>query len=169
MTPIDVFTVCSFIGVILCGVMALVVMDMRSKHPNARIRTRMHESFAAQVTVGKSKVNLNSDFFTVDKTANVFSGWIRPKVSRLRTVAGANGIRSVIGAAIIGELVALLMTHYMPLPGFAKQLSGRTLSQALPQWFPGPAGYDRACGSRRRAGYACDRIGSRRMSRTSET
>jgi tight adherence protein B len=122
MSPIDVFTVCSFTGVILCGVMAIVVMDMRNKRPNARIRTRMHESFEIQTTRGKHKVDVSSDLFTVDKASNVFSGWFRSKFSRLRTVAGTNGIRVVIAAAITGELVALLMTHYMPLPGFAKPL-----------------------------------------------
>src|SRR5471032_3563008 len=87
MSPIDVFTVCSFIGVILCGVMALVVMDMRHKQPDARIRTRMRESFFGHVTREQSTVNVNSDLFTIDKTDNVFSGWLRPKLSRLRTVA----------------------------------------------------------------------------------
>jgi len=122
MSPIDVFTVCSFIGVILCGMMALVIMDMRSKQPNARIKTRMHESFAIEATRGKKTVNTDADLFTVDKTDNVLSAWVRPKLSRLRTVAGDNGIRVVIAATITGELIALVMTRYMPLPGFAKPL-----------------------------------------------
>lgn len=60
MSPIDVFTVCSFIGVILCGVMALVVMDMRHKQPDARIKTRMRESFLVHMTRENSTVNVNS-------------------------------------------------------------------------------------------------------------
>jgi len=122
MSPIDVFTVCSFIGVILCGAMALVVMDMRHKQPDARIRTRMRESFLGHVTREQSTVNVNSDLFTIDKTDNVFSGWLRPKLSRLRTVAGTSGIRVVVAVMIASELVALLMTHFMPLPAFAKPL-----------------------------------------------
>lgn len=122
MSAIDVFTVCSFMGVILCGVMALVLMDMRKKQPDARIKTRMLESFVVQATRGKRKVNLESDLFTVDYNDNVFSAWVRPKVSRLRTVAGANGIRVVVAATVVGELVALVMTHTMPLPGFTKPL-----------------------------------------------
>jgi hypothetical protein len=56
------------------------------------------------------------------KIDNVFSRWFGPKLSRLRTVAGANGMRIVIAVTIAGELVALLMTHFMPLPGFATPL-----------------------------------------------
>jgi tight adherence protein B len=70
MSPIDVFTVCSFIGVILCGVMVLVIMDMRSKQPNARIKTRMHESFAIEANRSKNAVNADANLFTVDKTDN---------------------------------------------------------------------------------------------------
>ena len=122
MNPIDVFTVCAFIGVILCGVMVIIAVDMRNKRPDARIKTRMHESFEVQTARGKHKVEAGSDLFTVDQTSNAFSGWIRPKLSRLRTVSGSNGIRVVSAAIIIGELVALLMTRFLPLPGFAKPL-----------------------------------------------
>jgi len=122
MSPIDVFTVCSFIGAILCGVMALVIMDMRSKQPDARIKTRMHEAFAIKATKSKDTVNADADLFTVDKADNALKAWVRPKLSRLRTVAGDNGIRVVIGATIIGELIAVVMTRFMPLPGFAKPL-----------------------------------------------
>lgn len=122
MSPLDVFTVSSFIGVILCGLMALVIMDIRSKQPHGLIKTRMHELFVIETAKGKNRVDADADLFTVDKTDYALSAWVRPKLSRLRTVAGDNGIRVVIVATIIAELIALLMTRYMPLPGFAKPL-----------------------------------------------
>jgi Flp pilus assembly protein TadB len=41
---------------------------------------------------------------------------------RLKTVAAARGLQIVIGAGIVGEIVALLMVHFMPLPDFATPL-----------------------------------------------
>ena len=68
--------------------MALVIMDMRSKQPDARIKTRMHEAFGIKVTKSKDTVNADADLFTVDKADNALKAWVRPKLSRLRTVAG---------------------------------------------------------------------------------
>jgi tight adherence protein B len=122
MSPIDLFTLCSFVGVLLCGVMVLTIQDLRGKLPNARIRTRMQESFAIQVTSGKGAARTEMELFTLDKRDNVFNRWLQPRISRLRTVASVNGVRVVIAAAIIGEVIALAMVHFMPLPGFAKPL-----------------------------------------------
>ena len=122
MSLINVVTICSFICVILCGAMALVVQDMRSKQSHARIRTRMQESFMIQATRSKGAGNVDPELFTVEKNGRAVSRWLQPKIARLKTVAGANGIRIVIAAMIVAELVALAMTHFMPLPGFAKPL-----------------------------------------------
>jgi tight adherence protein B len=119
MTLIDVLTACSFIGVILCGLMLLTVLDMRSKQPRARIKKRMRESFAVQASRAKGPDDDDTDLFTVVKRDNVLSRWLRPKIARLKTVAGTHGLRIVITATIVGELAALAMTHFMPLPGFA--------------------------------------------------
>jgi tight adherence protein B len=122
MSLIDVFTICSFICVIVCGAMALIVQDMRSKQSHARIRTRMQESFMFQPTRSKGTGDVDPELFTVEKEGSALSRWLRPKISRLKTVSGANGIRIVIAAVIIAELVALAMTHFMPLPSFSKPL-----------------------------------------------
>jgi Flp pilus assembly protein TadB len=122
MSPVDLFTVCSFVCVILCGLMVLTVQDMRSKQPDARVRSRMRDSFASQVATGKPAVKLDADLFAVTRNRYLIDRWLEPKLSRLRTVAGANGIRVVIGIMIVAELVALAMVHFMPLPGFSKPL-----------------------------------------------
>jgi tight adherence protein B len=122
MSLINVVTICSFICVILCGAMALVVQDMRSKQSHARIRTRMQESFLSQPTRSKGAGKVDSDLFTVERNGNALSQWLQPKLARLKTVAGAGGVRIVVMAMIVAELVALGMTHFMPLPGFSKPL-----------------------------------------------
>lgn len=122
MTRIDLLTACSFIIVLLLGVMWLVVQDMRKKQPHARIAARMETSFAAPKVRSNDVKTYNADLFTLNKQENVFSLWYGPKVARLRAVAGASGIRIVVAAAIVGEVIALLMTHFMPLPGFATPL-----------------------------------------------
>jgi tight adherence protein B len=122
MNRVDLLTICSFICVIVCGMMALIVQDMRGKQPHARIKARMKESFAVQVVTGKTTARYDTDLFTVDKQDNLLNRWLQPKISRLQTVAGANGIRVVIAAVIGAELLALAMTHFMPLPDFSKPL-----------------------------------------------
>jgi tight adherence protein B len=122
MNLIDVFTVCTFICVILCGAMALVVQDMRKQQPHARIHTRMHETFVIGAVQSRGATNIDPELFTVEKNGNGFNRWLQPKLSRLRTVSGPNGIRIVIAATIVAELVALAMTNFMPLPSFSKPL-----------------------------------------------
>jgi tight adherence protein B len=120
MSPVDLFTLCSFVCAILGGLMVITVLDLRSKLPEARIRTRVQQSFVAKPKV---KGVLEADaMFTVDRRENALTRWFGPKLARLRTVSGKRGIRIVIGAIVGGELVALLMTHFMPLPDFSKPL-----------------------------------------------
>lgn len=122
MSQVDLVTVCVFLIVLMLGVMWLVVQDMRKNQPHARIKTRMEATFFAHVGRSKDARSLEAHLFTASKKDNIFSRWYGPKAARLRTVAGKNGIRSVIAAAVAGELVALFMTNVMPLPGFAKPL-----------------------------------------------
>ena len=49
MNLVNLITICSFVAVVLIGVMVLTVQDMRNHQPHARIRTRMQQSFTAQV------------------------------------------------------------------------------------------------------------------------
>lgn len=121
MSPVDMFTLCAFFVAIVGGLMLLTVQDLRNKLPHARIHTRMEASFAASTMRTKSAV-VDATLFTLDKRENAFSRWVRPKLSRLKTVAGTAGLKLVIGAAIVGEIVALLMAHFMPLPDFAPPL-----------------------------------------------
>lgn len=122
MNLVNLITICSFIGVILLGVMWLTVQDMRNHQPHARIRARMQQSFVTQVVRGKEGGKADHDLFKVSRHDNILSRWFGPKLVRLKTVAAARGLQIVIGAGIVGEIVALLMVHFMPLPDFATPL-----------------------------------------------
>jgi tight adherence protein B len=122
MSMVDLLTICSFIGVLLLGVMALTVQDMRNNQPQARIKTRMQQAFSITGVAAKDKGKFDTDLFKVSKSENAFNRWSGPKLARLKTVAGATGLRIVTGTAFAGELLALAMTHFMPLPAFATPL-----------------------------------------------
>jgi tight adherence protein B len=123
MNLVDLVTIASFAGVIVLGVMYLTVQDLRSKRPTARIHARMGDVFSFQRQRAVSTDDAaNAELFNVTKKENAFSRWFGPKIARLRTVAGASGLRIVIAAAIVGELVAVLMARFMPLPAFAPPL-----------------------------------------------
>ncbi|WP_297355506.1 type II secretion system F family protein [Paraburkholderia sp.] len=124
MSIVDLVTFASFAGVIVLGVMYLTVQDLRSKQPEARIHARMADAFTLQGhrLPTKDSDQVDADLFSVSSEDNAFGRWFGPKLARLRTVAGANGLRIVIAATIVGELVAVLMTKFMPLPHFAPPL-----------------------------------------------
>jgi tight adherence protein B len=122
MNLVNLITICSFVAVVLIGVMVLTVQDMRNHQPHARIRTRMQQSFTAQAVRAKEGGKRDADLFKVSKKDNLASRWFGPKLVRLKTVAGARGMKIVVGAALAGELVALIMTHFMTLPDFAVPL-----------------------------------------------
>ena len=124
MSLVDLITIASFASVIVLGVMYLTVQDLRSKQPGARIRARMTDTFSLQIQRQATKLEgqADSNLFKVTTEDNAFNRWLGPKVGRLRTVAGANGVRIVIAAAIVGELVAILMARFVPLPSFVPPL-----------------------------------------------
>lgn len=122
MTTINVITICSFISILVFGLMVLTVQDMHAKRPQGRIKTRMLNSFMVQSELASSVRNADTSLFKVSRRDNALSLWFGPKISRLKTVAGSSGMRIVIGAALAGELLALAMTHFMPLPAFLKPL-----------------------------------------------
>ncbi|WP_248323135.1 MULTISPECIES: type II secretion system F family protein [unclassified Caballeronia] len=119
MNTADLFTGCAFIVTLLLGVMALVVQDMRKQRPDARIKSRMAEAFFVE---GRKTLKLDTDLFKVEREQNALMRWLSPKIARLRTVAGANGIRIVVAVAVFGEIVAVLMSDYAPLPSFVPPL-----------------------------------------------
>ena len=60
MSMVDLLTICSFIGVLLLGVMALTVQDMRNNQPQARIKTRMQQAFSITGVVEHFRGTLRS-------------------------------------------------------------------------------------------------------------
>jgi Flp pilus assembly protein TadB len=122
MNLVNLITFAAFACVMLFGVMVVIVQDMRNNQPPSRIRQRMQKSFAMQGALAAQKNKLDLDIFQINRQNNAFSRWTAPRLARLRTVAGANGLRVVIIAAVVGELVAVLMNTFMPLPDFTKPL-----------------------------------------------
>ncbi|VXC72532.1 Flp pilus assembly protein TadB [Burkholderia sp. 8Y] len=122
---INLLTLCTFVIAILAGVMFFVFQDMRKSRPHARIQARMQASFASHGFIGARERNagqFDTDLFKVNKHDNAFTRFFGPKVSRLKAVAGASGMRIVIVAALLGLVIALVMSKLMPLPGAVKPL-----------------------------------------------
>ncbi|KMZ12887.1 Flp pilus assembly protein TadB [Candidatus Burkholderia humilis] len=121
MNMIDLITFASFACVLLFGVIVVIVQDMRNTQPGARIHLRMQTSFAAQGALTQAS-KLDPDLFQTNRKENVFTRWTGPRLARLRTVAGANGLRIVIISSLVGALIAFLMVEFMLLPGFSKPI-----------------------------------------------
>jgi tight adherence protein B len=119
MNPVDVITICSFGVVLVLGLMLLTSLDLRSKRPEARIKTRMEETFATGNGREQRKDADKTLLFKVDQKEGRVGQWITARLARLNTVAGRSGIRIVIGAGIAGFLISLAMVRFMPLPDFA--------------------------------------------------
>ncbi|CAN7631538.1 type II secretion system F family protein [Trinickia sp. LjRoot230] len=129
MTSIDLVTLASFACALLLGVMVITVQDLRNKRPDAQIRMRaLQTSSVRNNGPAQASGDIDAALFKVNRQGNTISRWFEPRVARLKTVAGANGLRIVIGAAIAGALLALAMARFMPLPSIVKLL----LLPALP-------------------------------------
>jgi len=128
MSTVDLLTMCSFAAALLLGVMVFTLQDIRKNQPDARVKARMRLAFAVSAANKKSPGKFETDFFNVIQSDNAVTRWTRPKLARLNTVAGAKGLRIVIAATIAGELLALAMTTFMPLPDIATPI----LMTALP-------------------------------------
>ncbi|KIG08679.1 type II secretion system F family protein [Caballeronia concitans] len=122
MSSIDLFTFCAFACALLLGIMALVLQDMRNQRPDARIRARIQKAFPSDGTRFLDTRHDHSDLYTLSRHDNAISLWFAPRIARLKTVAGANGMRVVIGAAIAGEIIALVIARFVPLPSIATPL-----------------------------------------------
>ncbi|SAK61710.1 type II secretion system protein [Caballeronia temeraria] len=121
MTSIDLITFSAFAVVLLLGIMLLVVQDMRKQRPEARIQARLQAAFPSAGMTGRETRD-DSDLFTFNRNEHVASRWFAPKIARLKTVAGASGLRFVIIAAGVAEVIALAMSKLLPLPSFATPL-----------------------------------------------
>ncbi|MFM0324628.1 type II secretion system F family protein [Caballeronia glebae] len=122
MNLVNLVTIASFVCVVLFGVMVVVVQDMRDNQPPSRIRQRMQKSFAGHGTNAGQANKLDLDIFQVNRNDNAFTRWTGPRLARLRTVAGANGVRIVTVAALAGELVAVVINRFVPMPDLLRPL-----------------------------------------------
>lgn len=119
MIPVDLIALCTFVVVMLLGVMGFVLQDMRKQRPDARIQARVREAFPAGGLKSRDSRH-DLDLFAVSHHDNIVGRWLGPKIARLRTVAGANGLRVVIVTGIVAELAALLMSNLLPLADIVK-------------------------------------------------
>jgi tight adherence protein B len=123
MSSLNLITACAFGCAFVLGVMLLTLQDLRSQRPEAKIKARVLDSFAAAQDVGAhAEGKAVESLFTVSQRENALSRWLEPRIARIRTVAEANGIRLVIGSGVAGLLAALLVTRSMLLPEFARPL-----------------------------------------------
>jgi tight adherence protein B len=122
MTLVDLLTFAAFGCVFLLGVMLFTVQDMRKQQAPGRIQSRVQLEFPAGVVRGSNKQRRDFDLFRASRKENWLTRWYGPRVARLSTVAGKNGVRIVASVTIAGGVLALLMVKLMPLPGFAKPL-----------------------------------------------
>jgi tight adherence protein B len=128
-SSIDFVTVCAFAVAAIIGVMVLTAQNLRGQRVDARIQARVAQTFFARSTSGGAGVMLDgAELFKIKRKDNVFNRWASPKLSRLTTVAGSNGLRIVIGAGILAFLAAMAMVRFMTLPDFATPM----LLAALP-------------------------------------
>ncbi|MDR5883052.1 type II secretion system F family protein [Caballeronia sp. LZ032] len=133
MSNVDLITFGVFAVALLAGIMLLMLQDMRKQQPDARIQARVKADFPATGSHIRDARHDVADLFTVSRNENLFTRWFGPKISRLKTVAGANGLRIVIIATVVAEIIALLMTNLLPLPDVAKPalLAGLPLLGAM--------------------------------------
>ncbi|WP_175942027.1 type II secretion system F family protein [Caballeronia sp. BCC1704] len=120
---INLLTLCTFVIAILAGVMFIIMQDMRKSQPHARIQARMQASFVNHAVIGsrdRRAGQFDTELFKVNKRDNAFTRFFGPKVSRLKAVAGANGMRIVMAAGVLGLVIALVMSQLLPLPSAVK-------------------------------------------------
>jgi tight adherence protein B len=120
MSNVDLITFGAFAVVLLAGIMFLLLQDMRKQQPDARIQARVKTDFPATGSTMRDARHDVADLFTVSRNDNLVTRWFGPKIARLKTVAGARGLRIVIITAVVAEIVALLMSNLLPLPALAK-------------------------------------------------
>ncbi|MGI4858576.1 MAG: type II secretion system F family protein [Janthinobacterium lividum] len=119
MSAVDLFTMCAFLGALVCGGMFFVLQDLRNKRPEGRIHTRMLETFG-ELSTSTRDADHDTALFTLQKQSGRIGRWLAPKLSRLNTVAGTKGVRTVGAVAALALGIALAMTQFMPLPGWSK-------------------------------------------------
>jgi len=121
MNKADIFTLASFFVAALLGGMYFVGGNLLRNRRHVRISTRMRETFP-RVERAKRNAGVDESVFKVDRDGNVVMRWLRPKLSRLRTVAGKKGLRIVVTAGISTFVASLIAVRVLPLPDFAKPL-----------------------------------------------
>lgn len=121
MNKADLFTFASFLVAALLGGMYFVGMNLLGNRRHARISARMHEMFP-RAGRAKRKAGADESVFKLDSDGNFVMRWLRPKLSRLNTVAGKNGIRIVAGMGTLTFVASLIAVRVLPLPDFTKPL-----------------------------------------------
>jgi tight adherence protein B len=119
MNQVNAITAACFVCLLLLGIMVMILLDMRSKHPTARIKTRLKETFGS-AAFARTIPSADPGVFIATKSQNPLSRWIEPTLTRLNTVAYPYGLRIVIGAAGGGGVIAAVLPLVVSLSGFMR-------------------------------------------------
>ncbi|CAM2152892.1 tight adherence protein B [Pararobbsia alpina] len=125
MNTVDVVTACTFVIVILAGVMAWVLQSLRSQRPDARIRARALEQ---SVTIGAAshddaQADAARGMIRSDMRNGKFHRWLAPKRARIETVAGKYGVHIVFATGVAGLVLAIVGDELLTLPRVIKALA----------------------------------------------
>jgi tight adherence protein B len=121
MNKADLFTFAAFMITALLGGMYLLLVNLRSNQSHARISTRVREMFPHTQRMRRT-AGVDESVFKIDSDGNAVTRWLRPKLSRLQTVAGENGIRIVVGMGLFALAASIISVRLLPLPAFTKPL-----------------------------------------------
>lgn len=112
MSPADIVTLATFLGVVFAGVIGSMLVDARRAQPEVRIRARLRELQARQA-VQASADPAAAELFRLRTPDGWLDAQIRHHRQRLATVGGKHATRWLALAALVGFLLSLV-TIRMP-------------------------------------------------------
>jgi tight adherence protein B len=122
-STLDFVTACAFVAALILGLMVVTAKNLQAQRPESRIRARVAQTFFVQSsTTGSGVMADGAQLFKVERSENWLSRRVAPKLARLNTVAGAGGLRIVIGAGVAALVIAVAMVRFMTLPDFSKPM-----------------------------------------------
>ncbi|KKB62326.1 hypothetical protein WM40_17785 [Robbsia andropogonis] len=110
----------------IVGAMVLLLQDLRKQLPDARIRQRVEGEFGIEKEKSRRSRKPKQDevLFTVDRPEEgLWATYMTPKLIRLSTVAGKNGLKIIFGVAIIVLVESLIAAKLVPIPGWVRVIS----------------------------------------------
>jgi Flp pilus assembly protein TadB len=110
----------------IIGAMVLLLQDLRKQLPDARIRQRIEGEFGLEKEKsGRARKKKPEEvLFTIERPEEgMWARYVTPKLIRLSTVSGNNGLKIVIGVAVVVLLESIIASQLMPIPGWIRAIS----------------------------------------------